>query len=254
MPLVKRALSYQTGEKIRNFLCCPITSICGCLCLILSCCQRSSGSSSSNGEGFSSLTEYFWFADDRLDKRCAIIADEARQSFADYQNRVNVLDSGIIQGLNLKLHFQAQLWQIFNISYYQDLDILNTSSKEIDIQRLKLVGKYLAEIIVGKLPKNLETAAVSAKKSVGTPEERTTFCETLFKDLVITAFLEAELPACYEKAIPIERWSNAAPVEISAPLPINFFPHARLSPSHRANDDSISSQSHGDPTLPAFKY
>jgi hypothetical protein len=153
-----------------------------------------------------------------------------------------------MQGQNFKSHLQIQLWQVFNIYYYYGLDILNTSSNEIDIQRLKLVGKYLAEKIVGKMPKDLETAAVSANKSVETPEERSAFCETLFKDLVTPAFLEAELPACYEKATLKERRGNAAPVEISAPLQINLFSQARHSPSHR------DSQSHGDPTLPAFNY
>jgi hypothetical protein len=230
--MIKRSLNYYTAKYLRNFFCGPITLPGGCICLLVSCCQRYSSFAATNGEDFGSCTEYLYFSGDRLKKRCKIIVDGAQELLKDYQRGQELREIDTLT-VHLSSLLNNRLCDVLN-----ELDILDISSQEKDLHRLRLIGEALATKIIAKLPKDLQTTAAQAKISLGTPHAYGSYFNNTFYALVTREFVKTELQACYDNAMTeLRRESKEEQRKKSADriteTELNFFAYTPPSPVAR---------------------
>jgi hypothetical protein len=206
MPLVKRPLQYDTTQLIKNLLCCPCNFTCGLICCCLSLEEKTEPMTyytAQNVQVFDDATSYFCCPDDKLTKRCDIIANEAEKiifAFKEAQGLGTNALAEILTSSNPAHLLSGLLRELFNVYYFKGDDILSTSSTNLpQIHRLHLLGQILGEKVLEKLPQDFAETAKIAGVNIEDKTAYRVYFNTRLSDTINNEFIKATLPVCYEE-------------------------------------------------------
>ncbi|MEO8400271.1 MAG: hypothetical protein ABI597_00560 [Gammaproteobacteria bacterium] len=214
--LSQRAVTYKFAKTIKALLCCPCNVTCGFMCWLCVFETQTSPQSLASKDDLKmeqDATDYFCGCDDdKLTIRCTIISralnpqilTETALSKYEKANKISVGFSSNFadsrRGLDPDSNLKEKLWTVFNEFYYSKEDILDTSTtNERHVHKLQVLGHFIAQEIVAKLPENLNETAQKAGRDTTNEDLYRIYYHGLIKEILTVEFVKEILPRCYQR-------------------------------------------------------